>query len=97
MCHYYLAGHPEYIAAQLVPDLYVSIIPPQTYLIPGTQTNTIGVVGSASWGPVNQPVIVSDMPSYVRAFGAPVNRKFDMGPMSRRRFSRVPTASVASG
>jgi phage tail sheath protein FI len=66
-------------AAQLVPDLYVQIIPPQTYLIPGTQTNTIGVVGSASWGPVNQPVIVSDMPSYVRAFGSPVNRKYDMG------------------
>lgn len=62
-----------------MPDLYIQVIPPQTYLIPGTQTNTIGLVGSAAWGPVNQPVIISDMPSYVRSFGAPVARKGDMG------------------
>jgi phage tail sheath protein FI len=66
-------------AAQLVPDLYVQIVPPQTYLIPGTQTNIVGVVGSASWGPVNQAAIISDMPTQVRTFGTPVARKYDVG------------------
>ena len=66
-------------SALVVPDLYVQIVAPQTYLIAGTPSNVIGMVGTASWGPVNQPVIVSDMPSYVRLFGSPVSRKYDMG------------------
>lgn len=66
-------------AALVVPDLYVQIVPPQNYLIPGTPTNLVGVVGTASWGPVNQPVTVGNMPQYVGAFGSPVNRKYDMG------------------
>jgi phage tail sheath protein FI len=66
-------------ASNLVPDLYVTIVPPQTYLIPGASTNIIGVVGTAAWGPVNQPVTVSDMPSYALTFGSPVARKYDAG------------------
>lgn len=66
-------------AALVVPDLYVQIVAPQNYLINGVPTGRIGVVGTAAWGPTNQPVIIGDMPSYVLAFGAPVARKFDMG------------------
>jgi phage tail sheath protein FI len=66
-------------AALVVPDLLVQIVQPQNYLINGVPTNMIGVVGTAAWGPVNQPVNVGDMPTYAGLFGAPVARKFDMG------------------
>jgi hypothetical protein len=66
-------------AALVVPDLVVQIVQPQNYLINGVPTNMVGVVGTAAWGPVNQPVNVGDMPSYARLFGAPVVRKYDMG------------------
>lgn len=66
-------------ASNLLPDLYVTIVPPQTYLIPGSPSNIIGIVGTASWGPVNQPVTIGDMPAYALQFGAPVARKYDAG------------------
>jgi hypothetical protein len=37
------------------------------------------MVGSASWGPVGIPTTVSDMKSYLLAFGTPAVRKYDMG------------------
>jgi uncharacterized membrane protein YdcZ (DUF606 family) len=65
--------------ALIVPDLYVQIVSPQTLLLNGVPTNILGVVGTASWGPVNQAAIVGDMASYAKKFG-PVNaRTFDMG------------------
>jgi phage tail sheath protein FI len=66
-------------SALIVPDLYIQIVPPQNLLIQGTPTNIVGVVGTAQWGPVNQPVIIGSMPLYALTFGAPQNRKFDMG------------------
>lgn len=66
-------------AALVVPDLYVQIVPPQNLVLPGAPTNTVGVVGSASWGPVNTATIIGDMLSYVRQFGTPVARAYDMG------------------
>ena len=39
----------------------------------------VGVVGTASWGPVNQPVIVGTMADYARSFGPIQARKYDMG------------------
>ena len=42
--------------ALVVPDLYVQVVPPQNLVLNGVPTNVVGVVGSASWGPVNQPV-----------------------------------------
>lgn len=66
-------------AALVVPDLYVQIVPPQNYMLNGAPSNVVGVVGTAAWGPVNQPVIVGDMPAYARLFGSPVNRKYDAG------------------
>ncbi len=65
--------------ALVVPDLYVQVVPPQNLVLNGVPTNVVGVVGSASWGPVNQPVVVGSMADYARAFGAIQARRFDMG------------------
>ncbi|HQT80545.1 MAG TPA: transposase family protein, partial [Rhodopila sp.] len=63
----------------VVPDLYVQIVPPQNLILNGVPTNIIGVVGTASWGPVNEPTVVGTMAEYASAFGAIIPRKYDMG------------------
>jgi phage tail sheath protein FI len=65
--------------ALVVPDLYVQIVPPQNLVLNGVPTNLVGVVGTASWGPVNQPVILGTMANYATSFGPVVVRKYDMG------------------
>jgi hypothetical protein len=65
--------------ALIVPDLYVQIVPPQTLLLNGVATDTLGVVGTASWGPVGEPVIIGTMSAYAAAFGPVMARKHDMG------------------
>lgn len=65
--------------ALVVPDLYVQIVPPQNLVLNGVPTNVIGIVGTAAWGPVGQPVIVSTMADYAASFGPIVARKYDMG------------------
>ncbi len=39
-------------AAIIVPDLIVQIVPPQIRTLNGVPSDIIGVVGTASWGPV---------------------------------------------
>jgi hypothetical protein len=65
--------------ALIVPDLYVQIVPPQVTLLNGLPTNILGVVGTATWGPVNAPTIVGSMADYARLFGGLQARKYDMG------------------
>ncbi|MGA3398276.1 MAG: phage tail protein [Acetobacteraceae bacterium] len=65
--------------ALVVPDLYVQIVPPQNLVLNGVPTNVVGVVGTASWGPVAQPVIVATMADYAQSFGPIIARKYDMG------------------
>lgn len=65
--------------ALIVPDLYVQISPPQNLVLNGVPTDVVGMVGSASWGPVGQPVIVATMADYARAFGPIAPRRHDMG------------------
>jgi phage tail sheath protein FI len=65
--------------ALIVPDLYVQIVPPQNLVLNGVPTNVVGVVGSAPWGPANQPAIVATMADYARTFGPVMPRKYDMG------------------
>src|ERR1700723_3513413 len=65
--------------ALVVPDLYVQIVPPQNLVLNGVPTNLVGIVGTASWGPVNQPVILGTMANYATSFGPVVVRKYDMG------------------
>jgi phage tail sheath protein FI len=63
----------------IVPDLYVQIVPPQNLVLNGVPTNIVGIVGTASWGPVDQPTIVGTMADYAQAFGPLMVRKYDMG------------------
>lgn len=65
--------------ALVVPDLYVVIVPPQNLVINGVPSNVVGVVGTASWGPVGIPTVVGNMADYARLFGAVQARKYDMG------------------
>jgi hypothetical protein len=65
--------------ALIVPDLYVQIVPPQTLLLNGVPTDVLGVVGTASWGPVGEPTIIGSMGDYASSFGAVMPRKYDMG------------------
>ena len=65
--------------ALIVPDLYVQIVAPQNLVLNGVPTDIVGVVGSASWGPIGHPVIVATMSDYAVTFGAVIPRKYDMG------------------
>lgn len=65
--------------ALIVPDIYVQIVPPQVTLLNGLPTNILGVVGTATWGPVNAPTTIGSMADYARQFGAIQARKYDMG------------------
>lgn len=65
--------------ALAVPDLYVQIVSPQTLQLNGVPTNVLGIVGTASWGPVNQPVIIGNAQGYYNTFGPVMARKYDMG------------------
>jgi phage tail sheath protein FI len=63
----------------IVPDLYVQVVPPQNLVLNGVPTNIVGVVGSASWGPVDAPAIIGSMADYAKIFGSIVPRKYDLG------------------
>jgi hypothetical protein len=65
--------------ALIVPGLYVQIVPPQLLLLNGVPTNVVGLVGSASWGPVNSPTGFGTMAQYAATFGPVIARTFDMG------------------
>jgi len=65
--------------ALIVPDLYVQIVAPQSLLLNGVPTDALGVVGTASWGPVGEPTIIGNMSGYAAAFGPVMARKYDMG------------------
>lgn len=65
--------------ALTVPDDYIQIVPPNNSFINGSPTNLLGFVGSATWGPVNSPVIVGSLAQYVNNFGAIQTNKYDMG------------------
>lgn len=65
--------------ALIVPDLYVQITAPQNLVLNGVPTDVLGLVGTASWGPVDQPVIVSSMSDHARSFGPVMPRKHDLG------------------
>ena len=60
-----------------VPGLFIQIVPPQTVLN-GVPTNILGIVGTATWGPVNSPVIASGITDGTRQLGNMQARKFDL-------------------
>jgi hypothetical protein len=67
------------LAAVQVPGVIVQIVPPAVSPILGVPSNGIGIVGTASWGPVNSPTVVGSYAEYVSLFGPLVNRTYDAG------------------
>jgi hypothetical protein len=65
--------------ALIVPDLYVQIVPPSNSLLNGQPTNVLGIVGTAQWGPVNAPTVISSMADFSQKFGAIQPKKYDLG------------------
>jgi hypothetical protein len=61
-----------------VADVYIQIVPPQ-YLLNGVPSNIGGLVGAASWGPIDQPQTFGSLAQYQAIFGPLKNRAFDMG------------------
>lgn len=57
------------------PQVAVQVIPPKTRYINGIPTDILALVGIASWGPVNSPVIPS---AVFGGFGAQQVRKYDL-------------------
>lgn len=66
------------LAALVVPDVYIQILPPAQATINGVPTNICGVVGTATWGPVNSPALVGSPAALQKNFNVPVNRKYDL-------------------
>lgn len=62
-----------------VPGLYINVVPPQTNFLSPADTDVLGIVGIATWGPVNAPTNVGSLADYARKFGNPQNLKYDMG------------------
>lgn len=65
-------------ASQGVPDLFINVQQPPAAVLPGAPSNIVGVVGSATWGPVNSPVVFGDFAGATAAFGSMQNRKYDL-------------------
>ncbi len=65
--------------ALVVPDLYVQITPPQQQYLNGLPTNILGIVGTASWGPVNSPAVIGTLAQFGALFGNVNARKYDLG------------------
>jgi hypothetical protein len=65
--------------ALIVPDAYVQIVPPAINVFNGQPTNVLGIVGTATWGPVNRPAIIGGMPAFAQLFGPLQARKYDLG------------------
>lgn len=66
------------LAALSVPGAYIQIQPPAPTFINGVPTNILGIVGTATWGPVNSPVIVGNPAQAQATFGPIQNRLFDL-------------------
>ncbi len=60
------------------PGLYLNIVQPQVPSINGVSANKGGIVGSASFGPVNSPVNFANYANGAAIFGTPNPRKYDL-------------------
>lgn len=65
-------------AALSAADLYVGIQAPKTRYINGVPSDGYGIVGIASWGPVNSPVLIGSDTDLAQYFGAQQVRKYDL-------------------
>lgn len=74
-----------------VADVYIQIIPPQ-FLINGVPSNVLGLVGTATWGPVNSPQIAGSPAQFQAIFGPYVARTYDMGTHATIAYQQGATA-----
>ncbi|KAJ9430437.1 phage tail protein [Pantoea sp. YR343] len=65
-------------SALTAPDLYVQVVPPRTRYINGVPTDGLGLVGVASWGPVNSAFRISSDTDMAFFLGSPRNRQYDL-------------------
>jgi len=65
------------LASLNVPNVYVQQVPPNV-LLNGVPTDLAIMVGSASWGPVNSPVVFGSMEEGISTFGSPKPIKYDL-------------------
>ncbi|NHO34257.1 phage tail protein [Acetobacter fallax] len=65
-------------AALAVPDLYVQIQTAGSTSLSGASTNVVGLVGTATWGPVNTPVVFGTSQERIAAFGPMQTSVFDL-------------------
>lgn len=65
-------------AALSAADLYVGIQAPKTRYINGVASDGLGIVGIASWGPVNSPVLIGSDTDQALYFGSQQVRKYDL-------------------
>lgn len=65
-------------AALQAPNIYVQIVSPKIRYINGVPTDIYGLVGVASWGPVNSPTLVGSPADGQRFFGVQQVRKYDL-------------------
>lgn len=66
------------VSALNVPQVLVQIVPPQ-FLFNGVSTNVNGIVGTASWGPVDLPMSFGNYAQCQSIFGPTINRNYDLG------------------
>lgn len=62
----------------VVPDAVIQIVPPGNRPITGAPTNILGLVGTATWGPVGQPMPVGGNDQAAAIFGPMQNRANDL-------------------
>lgn len=74
----YFDGEGEDLTNLSVPDLYLNIESPPEVNASGVATNRIGLVGIASWGPVNSPTSIGSWAAFKKLFGTVQNRSYDM-------------------
>lgn len=65
-------------SALTAPDLYVQVVPPRARYINGVATDGLGLVGVASWGPVNSAFRISSDNDMAFFLGTPRVRQYDL-------------------
>lgn len=78
MARIYQAGEAQ-TAGQIVPQLFVVNQTPSQVVVNGVSTQRIGIVGTASWGPVNMATALSGIADYKAAFGAKQSLSTNIG------------------
>ncbi len=64
---------------QVRPGVQIVNVPPQILAAQPIATNVIGIVGTASWGPLNNAIAINSPTQCAQVFGPTMNRAYDLG------------------